>query len=133
MTSSSLRTRFAALCILLACALATPALAGARPENKWRIQCSESAKSDGTIALRVIELGSPPIDVRVPIAEGTGENAVARRIRDVLRETLPWSDYQVETDDGEDVLVKKRHGEANFVLQIVSNDVESVRLNLDRE
>jgi hypothetical protein len=134
MRKSPLRLQIAAVSLLLgAAALALPAPAAVRPENKWRIQCSESAKSDGTIVFRVITLGAEPIDVGVAIADGTGENAVARRIRDALRERLPWGEFQVETDDGEDVLVKRRLGESKFVLQLVRNDVRSVRINLDRE
>jgi hypothetical protein len=39
----------------------------------------------------------------------------------------------VERDDGKDVLIKARHGAANFDLTIVSNSVEHVRINPDRE
>ena len=65
--------------------------------------------------------------------EGTSENNVAKQIVSILREQLPEDGYHVERDDGEDVLLKKRMGAANFELSVVSNSVEGVRLNLDRE
>ncbi len=103
------------------------------PENKWRIQCSEGANSDGEIVFRVTPKGGQPTDVRVAIEDGTSENAVARRIRDAFRAALPKESYDVETDDGEDVLVKKDFGADDFSLQLVSDGVKGVRINLDRE
>ena len=114
-------------------ALATSAGAEIRPENKWRIQCSESARSDGTIVFHVTPAGGSTIEVAVQVARGTGENAVARRIRDVLRATLPADAFHVEVDDGEDVLVKRMGSHPKFTLVLVSNDVKSVRIRLDRE
>jgi invasion protein IalB len=103
------------------------------PENKWRIECSEGANSDGEIVFRVTPKDGQPIDVSVPIKNGTSENAVARRIRDAFRAALPKQSYSVETDDGEDVLVKKHYGADDFSLQLVSNGVKGVRLDVERE
>ena len=114
-------------------ALATSVRAEIRPENKWRIQCSESAKSDGTILFRITPEGGATIEVAVQVARGTGENAVARRIRDAFRATLPADAFHVEVDDGEDVLVKRKGSHPKFALVLVSNDVKSVRIRLDRE
>jgi hypothetical protein len=102
-------------------------------ENKWRIECSEGANSDGTIVFRVTPEGGAPIEVIVAIKDGTGENSVARRIRDAFQATLPKDAYSAEVDDGEDVLVKKRWGTDDFSLELVSNSVKSVRIHLDRE
>lgn len=103
------------------------------PENKWRIECSEGANSDGEIVFRVTPQAGQPIDVRVAIENGTSENAVARRIRDAFRAALPKDAYSVETDDGEDVLIKKRYGANDFALQLVTNGVKGVRLDVERE
>jgi hypothetical protein len=104
-----------------------------RPENKWRIECSEGANSDGEIVFRVTPLGGQPIEVRAAIEDGTSENAVARRVRDAFRAALPKESYSVETDDGEDVLLKKRYGAKDFSLELVSNGVKGVRLDVERE
>lgn len=130
------RTRLAAASVLLVIlSLASPMTAGkaVAPENKWRIQCSEGANSDGEIVFRVTPKGGQPIEVRVAIKNGTSENAVARRIRDAFRKTLPKESFTAETDDGEDVLVKKRMGGDTFALELVSNSAKGVRINLDRE
>jgi hypothetical protein len=103
------------------------------PENKWRIECSEGAKSNGEIVFRVTPKGGTSTDVRVAVKQGTSENNVADTIRDAFKAQLPKSHYAVEVDDGEDVLVKKRSGKPNFSLQLVSNSVKAVRIHVDRE
>lgn len=120
---------------MLACALLllATASASARPSNKWRIEVSEGAKSDGEIVFRLTPQGGEPLEVPVSVAKGTGENAVAQRIRDVMRQTLGPTAYYIEVDDGEDVLVKKKSGQPNFDLVLVRNTVKSVRINIDRE
>ena len=110
-----------------------PAPSEVRPENKWRIECSEGANSDGAIIFRVTPKDGTPSDVRVPIENGASENTVARRIRDAFRNTLSKDDYSVETDDGEDVLVKARMGKPTFALELVSNEVSGVRIDVERE
>jgi len=118
---------FAAALLLLA---ALPAFAAS---NKWRIQCSEGAKSDGEIVFRFAPKGGEAFDVAVPIDDGTSENNVARTIRDTFRQKLDAKQFHVEVDDGEDVLVKKKSGAPDFDLEVVSNTVEAVRVTLDRE
>ena len=59
--------------------------AAAADSNKWRLQCSGGAESDGVIGLRLVPRDGEPIEVAVSIGKGTGENAVARAIRDALQ------------------------------------------------
>jgi len=125
------RTALAAMLFL--CATLLAAAAFARPSNKWRIQCSEGAKSDGVLVFHLQPEGGAVQVIEVSVAKGTGENAVARRIRDVFRERLSPERYHVEVDDGEDVLVKKRRGTPDFDLRLESNTVKAVRIRLDRE
>jgi hypothetical protein len=81
---------------MLACAvLLVATAASAQPSNKWRIQVSEGAKSDGEIVLRVTPKGGGPVDVVVQVADGTGENAVARLFRDELGQKLDKAAYTV--------------------------------------
>ena len=120
---------------MLACAvlLVATAPASAQPSNKWRIQVSEGAKSDGEIVLRVTPKGGESVDVVVQVADGTRENAVASLIRDVLGQKLDQAAYTVEVDDGEDVLVKKKRGQPNFNLMLLRNTVKAVRLDIERQ
>ncbi len=124
----SFRLTLAAALLWLA---ALPAFASA--SNKWRIQCSEGAKSSGEIVFRFTPKGGTAFDVTVPIPDGTSENHVARIVRDTLRQKLDAAKFQVEVDDGEDVLVKKKGSEPNFDLKVASNTVKAVRIGLDRE
>jgi len=109
-----------------------PALALAAPSNKWRIQVSSDADSDGVVAFRIAPTNSSPVDVTVQVPKNAGENHIARLIRDTLRAKL-GDRYKVEVDDGEDVLVKKRTGGADFDLTITQQSVSGVRITLDRE
>jgi hypothetical protein len=104
----------------------------AKPSNKWRLEFSGGAESDGEIVLVITPVGGEPIEVTTVVKKSDGENRVARRVRDALKEVLD-ADYKVERDDGEDVLVKRRRGRPNFEVALVSNTVESVRINFDRE
>lgn len=122
---------FLIACVVILGVLAVPATAA--ESNKWRIQVSEGATSDGEIAFQIAPKGGAAIDVVVPVTDGTAENAVAERIATALRSSLAAATYTVETDDGEDVLVKKVGNAPDFDLRVVSNTVKSVRINLDQE
>ena len=100
--------------------------------NKWRVEVSEGAKSDGTILFRVTPKDGQPVDVPVAIKDGTGENHVARTIRDAFRATLDQDAFHSETDDGEDVLLKKRKG-PNFELKLIESDVKAVRIHVEKD
>lgn len=101
--------------------------------NKWRIEVSEGARSDGEIVFQINPRDGDSQRVTVPIESSYGENRVAREIRDRLREQLDPERYHVERDDGEDVLVKKRHGEENFALRVISSTVKAVRIRVQKE
>ncbi len=118
---------------VLCCAFASLALSDSAPlSNKWRIQCSGGAESSGVIRFRVTPKGGAPVEVMVSVADGRSENGVARDIRDAFRQALPRG-YSAETDDGEDVLLKKGFTRPRFSLELISSTVEDVRINLDRE
>jgi hypothetical protein len=101
--------------------------------NKWRIEVSEGAKSTGNMLFRITPEDQPAIDVYVGVTEGARENKVASIIRDAFRVQLPGDAYKVEKDDGEDVLVKARGDTPRFALALLSNNVKSVRIRLDKE
>ncbi|BCT91647.1 hypothetical protein LYSHEL_06710 [Lysobacter helvus] len=123
-----MRTFLAGLGLAL---VATVALA-AGTSNKWRLQFSGGADSDGRIVLEITPAEGEPMRATAEIRKGRGENAVARDVRDALRAQV-GKRYHVETDDGEDVLVKKRRGERDFIVTIVENSVQGVRINPETE
>ena len=101
-------------------------------ENKWRLQFSGNAQSDGRIVLQLAPSEGEPLTATAEIRKGRSENAVARDVRDALRAQVGQR-YHVEIDDGEDVLVKKHHGERDFIVTVVENSVQGVRLGIDAE
>jgi len=101
--------------------------------NKWRLECSGGADSDGRVVLHITPKGESHQEVTVAIAKGTGENAVARAIRDALKAQLDSKRFHVEVDDGEDVLIKKRGRTPDIALRVAENTVAGVRLNPDKE
>ena len=105
----------------------------ASPSNKWRIEVSEGAKSDGEMIFYLAPEGGEPIEIRVAIKKGTGENKVARKIHDAFQRQLPGDLYNIEVDDGEDVLVKKRSKGVKFDLTLVSSSVKAVRIDIEKE
>ena len=117
--------------IFVVIALSSITLASA--SNKWRVHFSESAHSDGVITFEIAPEGSAAFQVSVEIADETHENQVAQTVADTLVAQLPANKFHVEVDDGEDVLIKKRLGTEDFGLRLLSNTVESVLINLDRE
>ena len=100
--------------------------------NKWRVEVSESAKSDGTMTFRVTPKDATAVDVTVTIAKGRGENNIAKDIRDAFKSSLDAKSFHTETDDGEDVLLKKKKG-PDFALVLVESNVEAVRINIEKE
>lgn len=111
--------------------MASVALA-AGVENKWRLEFSGNAESAGRIVLELAPAEGEPIRATADIAKGLGENQVAKAVRDALQ-AQAGRRYGVEVDDGEDVLVKKHAGERDFVVTIVENSVQGVRIDVDAE
>lgn len=106
---------------------------GASPSNKWRLEFSGNAESDGVIELKITPKGAEPLTCNVEITKGTSENKVAKAVVEACRDQLPEEALHIERDDGEDVLFKKRRGTANFDIEIIANTVKDVRINRDRE
>ena len=119
--------------IIVFVALFVGATALAHSSNKWRLQFSGGSHSDGEIVLEFRPKGGEAFTVHIPVPADESENAVAKTVTAVLREKLPSEAFHVERDDGEDVLIKKRHGTANFDLIVVFNSVKHVRINPDPE
>jgi hypothetical protein len=112
---------------------AAAAVEAVTPSNTWRIECSGNAESSGTIEFRVLPQQGAVIPVSVSVEKGRSENDVAKAIRDAFRAQLPAARFTAETDDGEDVLVKKKGGQPDFAIELAASNVEHVRLNIQRE
>lgn len=113
--------------------LIVAAVIQASASNKWRLQFSGKANSDGVIVLKISPVEGEPITAEVSVKNNAGENAVAKTVAKALQEQLPKDAYRVERDDGEDVLIKNRHGAKDFDVEIVSNSVDGVHISRDME
>ena len=100
--------------------------------NKWRIKVHEGANNTGTLLFRVTPDKGTATDIVVNIEKGRSENGVATDIKNTLKQALDPKVYHVETDDGEDVLVKKRKG-PNFEVKFVESTLKGTRIDIDRE
>jgi hypothetical protein len=101
--------------------------------NEWRIEVSEGANSDGEIVFHVTPEGGTTHVVKAVVENGTSENQVARVIERAFEAQLGDGKYEIQVDDGEDVLVKKHRAEPVFALQLASSTVKSVRLEVEKE
>ena len=101
-------------------------------QNKWRLEISGNAESAGRIVLQLAPAEGEPLTASAAITKGRGENDVARDVRDALQ-AAAGKRYGVEVDDGEDVLVKKHAGERDFVITVVENSVQGVRIDVGAE
>jgi hypothetical protein len=101
--------------------------------NKWRISCSEGSHNDGTIVFRVTPKDGTPTEVTVNIKKGRGENGIATDISNAFKAALDKKAFHAETDDGEDVLVKKRGGAPDFELVLVQSTLEGPRFHVKKE
>ena len=101
-------------------------------ENKWRIEVDVNARTAGRIVLQVAPAKGEPIRAVAIISNGRKENDVARDVSAALQKVAS-NHYNVEVDDGEDVLVKKQDGERNFVVTVVENTVQGVNIAVDAE
>ena len=122
------------VCLVLFLLLSAASIsAGADTSNKWRLQFSGGANSDGVITMKFTPKEGVPSVAEIPITKGTGENDVAKAVVRGLKAQLPEDQYHVERDDGEDVLVKRKMGGAYFGYELVSNTVAGVKINPDKE
>jgi hypothetical protein len=113
--------------------LLTPAAALADTSNKWRIEVDGGAKSAGEKIFHVTPKNAAIIVVHVTVKDGTGENRVAKTIRDAFEVQLPRDLYHIEVDDGGHVLVKKKRGAANLALTPESSTVMYTSIKLGKE
>jgi hypothetical protein len=104
-----------------------------RYSNKWRIEVSEGANSDGEFVFHVTPRGGATQVITVTVDDGESEDRVARTIKKAFEKQLDTRRYDIEMDDGEDVLVNKDLTEPQFALEVISSTVQSVRLRLQKE
>jgi len=130
--SKSSRLAAAGIALLAGLVLSTQSMASDL-SNKFRLECSGGADSDGVVTIVVTPDGGEPIETLTEVKKGTSENHVAKAIVEALKAQLPKDQFHIERDDGEDVLVKRHLGEARFRLAVTSLTVKGVRIKVKKE
>lgn len=118
--------------LLLPAVAAMASAAWAEPSNKWRIEFNEKAQQDGTMVFAVTPVGLAPTQVVANIPGGLSEDNIAEVVSKSFKAGLD-ANYQVEVDDGEHVLIKKRDDAPDFEIKLVSSSVTGVEIDLQRE
>lgn len=129
----SRRALLAVFALALLPVAVTAAETGPQPSNKWRIVVDGNARSAGEVTFRVTPNGGNPTEISLKVPNNHGENAIAHDLRDAFKAKLSKKQYHIERDDFEDVLVKKRHGQPDFVIELVSSSVQNASFKLKRE
>ena len=102
------------------------------PSSTWRLQIDGAAESDGELVLAVTPDGGSAEEIVVAIGRADGENEIAHKTLVALQQAV-GTDYAIEQDDGEDLLVRHREGVDLFEVAVVRNSVEGVDVEFDPE
>jgi hypothetical protein len=113
-----------------------PAADAATPAPKlsytddYRISVDDDANSDGEIVFRMTWKDGGSKDVTVPIKKGTNENEIARTIKKAFVEQIGTKKYNIEMEDGENVIIERSGGKGDTSLVLVSNSVKNVNVKV---
>jgi len=118
--------------LAMALVLASSAAFGS-PSNKWRIACDGSTTAGGDLELAITPQGGTTQSIVVVIPPRTSENTAAGLVRKALIASIGKKAYKIETDDGEDVLVKAKGGTGDFDLVVVRNTAVGLEFKLRKE
>jgi microcystin degradation protein MlrC len=114
------------------CMASFAAAAQADPAGKWRVEFGSHAGNDGTITLRIAPEGGAPVDVETKITAKSGAGKVANAVRDSLKVSL-GDGYHVETDDGEDVVIKLEGKTPKFEVALASSTLTGLEVKIKKE
>ena len=114
------------------CMASFAAAAQADPAGKWRVEFGSHADNDGTLTLRIAPEGGAPVDVETKISADSGAGKVAKAVRDSMKVSL-GDGYHVETDDGEDVVIKREGKTPKFEVLIASSNLTGLVVNIRKE
>jgi hypothetical protein len=107
-------------------------IAQADSAAKWRIQFGDYTNNDGAITFHVAPDGGTAVDVETKIKKGTGASTVARSVKDSLKASL-GKGYDVETDDGQDVIIRAVSKTPKFDLTLAGSTVAGLSVRFKKE
>ncbi len=118
---------------------AAPAAAPAAPAGNlrytddYRISVDEDAESDGEIVFGLTPKGGTTQEVKVAIRKGTSENNVAGEIKKAFVAQIGTKDYNIEMEDGENVIIERSMGAKDYSLVLVSSTVKGITVKVHRD
>jgi hypothetical protein len=118
---------------------AAPPAAPAAPAGKlrytddYRISVDEDAESDGEIVFGLTPKGGTTQEVKVAIKKGTSENNVAREIKNAFVAQIGTKDYNIEMEDGENVIIERSMGAKDYSLVLASSSVKGITVKVHRD
>lgn len=130
MSNGRLRTVAAFLAALVLAAAAS--IAQADPAGKWRIQFANYTNNDGAITFHLAPEGGSAVDVETKISKGSGATTVARSVKDAFKAKL-GDGYDVETDDGQDVIVRAESKTPKFDLTLAGSTLAGLSVRFRKE
>ena len=104
-----------------------------RYTDDYRISVDEDAESDGEIVFGLTPKGGTTQDVKVAISKGTSENNVAGEIKKAFAAQIGTKDYNIELEDGENVIIERSMGAKDYSLVLVSSTVKGVTVKVHRD
>ena len=110
--------------------LVTPPVEDLKYTDDYRIAVDDDANSDGEIVFRVTTKDGTSKDVTVSIKKGQSENEVARTIKRAFEAQLGTKNYNIEMEDGENVIIERSGGKGDTSLVLVSNSVKNVEVKV---
>jgi len=126
-----IRTRLTAIAAIV-CVCSLAAAAHADPASKWRVSFSSRADNDGALTLHIAPEGGAAVDVETKITAKSSADKVAKTVRDSLRVSL-GEGYHVETDDGEDVVIKREGKTPKFDVTLANSTLTGLVVKIRKE
>jgi hypothetical protein len=104
-----------------------------RYTDDYRISVDSDAQSDGEIVFGLTPKGGTTQDVKVAIKKGTNENNVAREIKNAFVAQIGTKDYNIEMEDGENVIIERSMGAKDYSLVLASSSVKGITVKVHRD
>jgi hypothetical protein len=104
-----------------------------RYTDDYRISVDEDAESDGEIVFGLTPKGGTTQEVKVAIKKGTSENNVAREIKNAFVAQIGTKDYNIEMEDGENVIIERSMGAKDYSLVLASSSVKGITVKVHRD
>ena len=104
-----------------------------RYTDDYRISVDGDAESDGEIVFGLTPEGGTTQEVKVAITKGTSENNVAGEIKKAFKAQIGTKDYNIEMEDGENVIIERSMGAKDYSLVLASSTVKGVTVKVHRD